>query len=151
MRPGTHKSLGVVWFAISTRSDMAKIGDVYGGNYLKAEDIKGKGDIRVAISEVAYDEYDGKKRAVLHFRGRDKVLPLNVTNANMIAELLESDEMDDWVGQRICLYVTKVDFQGKRVDAIRIKAASEVVPTAAPVSRRPLAASEELSDEDIPF
>ncbi len=103
---------------------MAKIGDIYGGNFLKADDIKGKGDIRVQIEHVTIDEYDGKKRAVLHFKGRDKVLPLNVTNANMIAEIFATDEMDEWEGKRITLYTTRVDFQGKRVDAIRIKEAN---------------------------
>lgn len=132
---------------------MARINDIYGGNYLKAEDIKGNGDIRVTIESVSYDEYDGKKRAVLHFRGKDKCLPLNVTNANMIAELLGSDEMDDWEGQMIVLYVTRVDFQGKRVDAIRIKEAPKrtVAPPPPPAPTTPEPVSEELSGEDIGF
>ncbi len=138
---------------------MAKIGDIYGGNYLKADDIKGKGDIRVQIDQVTYDEYDGKKRAVLHFKGRDKVLPLNVTNANMLAEILSTDEMDEWQGKRITLYTTRVDFQGKRVDAIRIKEAK--APAFAPVkpAPKPEPEPEEFDKEeeftsdsdDIPF
>ena len=126
------------------QDDMAKIGDIYGGNYLKAEDLKDKGDVRVTIEKVSYDEFDGKKRALLYFRGKDKVLPLNVTNANMAAEIFGTDEMDDWIDQRICLYVTRVDFQGKRVDAIRLKAATTAPrPTPPPVA--------DLTDEEIPF
>ena len=130
---------------------MARINDIYGGNYLKAEDIKGKGDINVVIESISYDEYDGKKRAVLHFRGKDKCMPLNVTNANMIAELLNSDEMDDWEGQRICLYVTRVDFQGKRVDAIRVKEAKQTAKPVTAPAPPPQPIEEELSADDIGF
>ncbi len=135
---------------------MAKIGDIYGGNFLKADDIKGKGDIRVQIEQISYGEYDGKKRAVLHFKGRDKVLPLNVTNANMLAEILGTDEMDEWEGKRITLYTARVDFQGKRVDAIRIKEAK--APAPAKSVPKPEPEPEEfdkeedfVSDDEIPF
>jgi len=102
-----------------------KLSDIYGGNYLKAEDLKDKGDINVTIEKVSIVEMDdGKKKAVLHFLGKDKTLPLNVTNANMAEEIFGSDDTDDWEGQRICLYTCKVDFQGKRVLAIRVKAAT---------------------------
>ena len=130
---------------------MARLGDIYGGGgtFLKAEDIKGKGDVNVVIESVSYDEYDGKKRAVLHFRGKEKVLPLNVTNANMVADLLHSEEMDDWEGQRICLYVTKVPFQGKPVDAIRVKEARN--GTAAAPKPKPEPVSQELDVDDVGF
>ncbi len=141
---------------------MAKIGDIYGGNFLKADDIKGKGDIRVQIEQVTYDEYDGKKRALLHFKGREKVLPLNVTNANMLAEILGTDEMDEWEGKRITLYTTRVDFQGKRVDAIRIKEVKAPAPAPLPIKPAPKPEpepeeydkEEEFTsdpDSDIPF
>lgn len=115
---------------------MAKLNEIYGGNYMKAEDIKDKGDINVTIASTSIMEGDdGKKKVVLHFKNSEKTLPLNITNANMLVELLNSDDTDDWDGQRICLFTTKVDFQGKRVLAIRLKAAA--APKAA-ASRRPL-------------
>ena len=129
---------------------MPRISEVYGGNYLKAEDIKGRGDTVVTIESISVEEVDGKKRAVVHFKGKDKTLLLNVTNANMIEELLGTDEMDNWEGSRVCLYVTKVDFQGKRVDAIRVKAAPQRPQTVAPQPPPPPATTE-LMDDDIPF
>ena len=45
---------------------------------------------------------------------------LNKTNANMISEIAGSDETEDWTGIPVCLFVTRVDYQGKRVDALRI-------------------------------
>lgn len=132
---------------------MPKLSDIYGGNYMKAEDIKDKGDINVTIEKTSIMEQDdGKKKVVLHFKNSEKTLPLNVTNANMVDELLGSDDTDEWEGRRICLYTCKVDFQGKRVLAIRIKAAS--APRAAQPARTrqappPAPAPEPESDEGL--
>lgn len=134
---------------------MPKLSEIYGGNYMKAEDIAGH-EVNVVIDEVSImKDKDEKKKAVLHFRGKDKTLPLNVTNANMIEELLGSDDTDEWIGQRVCLYTCKVDFQGKRVLAIRIKEA-KAAKKPAPAAPPPPAHDEdvdgpELTDEDIPF
>jgi hypothetical protein len=126
---------------------MARISDVYGGSYLKAEDLKGR-EVGVTIDEVTYTKVDEKKRAVLHFVGKDKQLLLNVTNANMIAELLGSDEMDEWVGKRLTLYTARVDFQGKRVDAIRVK---KYKPSAAAAKSKQQPEPEpEAPDDELP-
>lgn len=131
---------------------MPKLNEIYGGNYLKAEDLKDRGDVNVLIESVSIEEVgdDGKKKAVLHFRGKDKTLPLNITNANMVEELLESDDTDNWINRRICLYTTKVDFQGKRVLAIRVKESNNGVQRAPPPPPPPPATGE-LTDDDIPF
>lgn len=128
-----------------------KTSEIYGGNYLKAEDLAGKGDRNVTIESISVMAGDdGKKKAVLHFRNTEKCLPLNITNANMVQEILNTNETDDWVGCRICLYVCKVDFQGKRVDAIRVKAprSTNAAPPPPPPPPEPI---NELNDEDIPF
>lgn len=115
---------------------MARVSDVYGGNWLTADDLAGR-EVTVTIESVSiHDMNDGKKKAALHFVGKDKALLLNVTNGNTIAELLGTDEMDNWEGSRIRLYVAKVDFQGKRVPAIRVKDAAAVP---APPARKPAA------------
>jgi hypothetical protein len=128
---------------------MPRLNEIYGGNYLKAEDIAGK-EINVVIEDVTITEMDDKKKAVLHFKGKDKTLLCNVTNANMLEELLGSDDTDDWVGKRICLYTCKVDFQGKRVLAIRIKEATSGGKTAPAPAPKPPVTEEEL-DDAIPF
>jgi hypothetical protein len=128
-----------------------KLNEIYGGNYMKAEDIKDKGDVGVTIERVSIVEMDdGKKKAVLHFKNSEKTLPLNVTNANMLEELLGSDDTDDWEGKRVCLYTCKVDFQGKRVLAIRIKGAPQKAAARAPQPPPP-PVEDELDDSDIPF
>lgn len=129
---------------------MPKLSEIYGGNYLKADDLKDRGDINVTIENVSIMEGDdGKKKAVLHFTGKDKTLALNVTNANMVEELVGSDDTDDWIGKRVCLYVCKVDFQGRRVLAIRIKAPIAAVKVKP--KPEPEAIVNELTDDDIPF
>ena len=127
---------------------MARVSEVYGGNWLTADDLQGREVTATIESITLHDMPDGKKKAALHFVGKEKALLLNVTNGNTIAELLGTDEMDNWEGQRIRMFVAKVDFQGKRVPAIRVKAAgSKPVPPPPPP---PADDSDEL-DDAIPF
>ena len=87
--------------------------------FLKAADLQGR-RATVTIAGVTMEDIGSDTKPVLHFQGKDKGLVLNKTNANMITEIVGSDETDDWKGKRVTLYPTKTDFQGKRVDAIRI-------------------------------
>jgi hypothetical protein len=125
---------------------MARVSEIYGGNWLTADDLAGR-EVVVTIESVSiHDMPDNKKKAALHFVGKEKALLLNVTNGNAIAELTGTDEMDNWEGQRIKLYVAKVDFQGKRVPAIRVKEAASARPAPPPPP-----AVDDLDDDAIPF
>ena len=55
-----------------------------------------------------------------YFEGKSKALVLNKTNANTITDRL-GPETDGWVGRGLTLYPTEVDFQGRRVAAIRVR------------------------------
>lgn len=93
------------------------------GEYLKAEDLQGR-DVTVTIDSarmVTFDK-DGQdqRKIALAFRGTDRELLLNVTNARMIADMHGRDT-DGWLGRPITLYPTRVPFGGKNVDAIRIR------------------------------
>ncbi len=102
---------------------MTTINDVYGGDYLKAEDIKGK-EVPCVISGHTTQEFEenGKKKnkIVLSFQGTDKNLDLNQTNANMIGHYY-GVTVESWVGKQIILFVEPVPFQGKVVDGVRVK------------------------------
>jgi len=111
------------------------------GSYLKAADLGGK-RIGVTIDRVELEDVGSDNKPVLYFQGKDKGLVLNKTNSNMISEIVGSDETDEWNGHRIALYSTKVDYQGKRVDAIRVTYANGQQPPASPVND---------SSDDIPF
>jgi hypothetical protein len=143
-----------------------KINDQYPSAYLKAADLKGR-TVRVTIAGVSVEKIGDDTKPVLHFVGKDKGLVLNKTNSNRIVEATGSDETEDWDGWSLVLYPCKVDFQGKRVDAIRVDdrpGASKGPGKVGGAARRPEPAdvddlegsfdvppAPELSEDDIPF
>ena len=116
---------------------MPNVSKMFPGKFLKAADLDGK-SIKVTIAGLTEDEVgDSKgKKWILNFKDKDRGLVLNVTNANMIAAHY-GDESDNWSGKEVILYVEKVSYQGKIVDAIRVRVESSPFPPAA--------------EEDIPF
>lgn len=129
-----------------------KTGDVYGGNWLEADDLGGR-QVSVVIESVSVHEMnDGKRKAALHFVGKDKALLLNVTNASVIEGITGTDEMDNWAGTRLVLYKDpNVMYQGKRVGGLRVKAAALAQrPTPPPPPVEPADNTPEFEDE-IPF
>ena len=129
-----------------------KIGEAFPSEFLRASDLDRK-RIKVTISRVEMRELGDDKKPCVFFEGKEKGLALNVTNANTIADAY-GDETDDWEGQEIILYSTKVEYRGKRVDGIRID-----VPEPEKKPARKAKAVEEfdddapqpISDEDTPF
>jgi hypothetical protein len=87
--------------------------------FLKAADLQGR-RVAACIDSVAMEDIGSEQKPVVYFQGKEKGLVLNKTNANMISEIAKSTDTDHWTGVHICLYPTKTDFQGRRVDAIRV-------------------------------
>ena len=89
---------------------------------------------------------------VMFFEGKDKGLVMNKTNWNATVEITGQEDSDDWAGAKVKLVMRKVDFQGKRVPAIRIE---EPTVTAAPLRSKPKAEAppvvDEIDDSEIPF
>lgn len=136
-----------------------KIGSAFPSDYLKSADLNGKA-VRVTIASVTSEKVGDDMKPVLHFAGKDKGLVLNKTNANRIVEAVGSDETDEWEGWSITLYPCKVDYQGKRVDAIRVDdRPGTSKPPAHQTRQAPPPAAEEdypepgsdITDDDIPF
>lgn len=123
---------------------MANINDVFGGNALKAEDLKGTSP-RVTIEHAEVKDFDDGKKIILRFRGKDKCLICNKTNASIIAEVLGSSDTDDWLDKSITLTTKKVEFQGKLVPAIRV-----VLYDAPPVRREPPPQRQAPADVELP-
>lgn len=102
------------------------IQDIYGSaesNFLKSADLQGQSPV-VLIDTATVEEPDfgdGKKpQIVLTFKGAQKKLGLNKTNAMELARLFGTEDWTRWQGQQIKLYVTKVKYKDQMVDAIRI-------------------------------
>ena len=126
-----------------------KLAALYPGTYLKASDIKGH-VVRVVIDRVEVEDLGGETKPVLYFTGKDKGMVLNKTNATTIAEVYGDEDTETWEGKLVELYVARVDFQGKRVDGLRVR-----IPEGAPMKARavqPDPDSEHPGDgSDVPF
>lgn len=102
---------------------------------------------------VAKEGEPAEMKYALSFTDCAKPMVLNSTNAQIIAQILASEETDHWVGKQIVLYDDpNVSFGGKLVGGIRVRAprnkAAAPAPTPAPAPA-PVAPTEE--DEDVPF
>jgi hypothetical protein len=124
--------------------------------YLKKEDLGDKKVLltvdRVEMQDVGQgDQMENKP--VLYFAGHDKGMVLNRGNADAITEINSGDdEMDNWHGLRVVLYVDRnVMYAGKRVGGIRI--APPPQDKGRPVPPPPAAVVEgfQATDDDVPF
>lgn len=98
------------------------ISEVYQSNsdFLKADDI-GANFWTVTINKVDMKNFDdGSRKLFVMFNDIDKGLVLNKTNADMIGGLY-GHNTDAWVGRQIMLFTMPVDYQGKKVNAIRVR------------------------------
>ena len=136
------------------------INEVYksGGDYLKADDLQGKPRVlTISLAEAREFEQEGQKKMkiVLSFRGTERQLVLNVTNATMIAETY-GNETNAWKGQQIELRPERVQFAGRMVDAIRVYPPAVQTTTGQafqqPATPPPAAAPAAATlDDDLPF
>lgn len=122
------------------------INDLKESKYLKKTDVDPA--VLVTVSgtsqeNLALQGQPDEHKWVLHFKENIKPLVLNVTNAEIIAEFIGSEETDDWIGKQVVLYNDpNIMFQGKRTGGIRARAPkqkAEAVKTA------------DDFDDDVPF
>jgi hypothetical protein len=104
-----------------------KLNEIYTSNssYFKPDDVKANPPILTIESvgtQTNKDKTTGEDytQIVLEFVQSDKKLGLNFTNANTIAELLKSDDTDDWIGKTIELYATMVKVGAEQKLGIRV-------------------------------
>lgn len=88
--------------------------------YLKAADLANR-RVKIQMDRVEMEDIGGDHKPVLYFLGTDKKMVLNKTNASEIIDTY-GDETTEWRGKFIELYEARVDFQGKKVQAIRVNA-----------------------------
>ena len=95
------------------------------GKYLKHAELDGQDWVltidRVKQEVVGKDE-DATKKWVVYFKETEKGFVLNATNGKTICKILGTEEMDEWLGRKITLYVKDdVEFGGEMVSAIRVR------------------------------
>lgn len=101
---------------------MPRVSDMVPSKYLKASDVEDSPVLTISHvkEEVIGQGAQADKKWILFFEEEEKGLVLNRTNINTIADLY-GDDTDDWEGKKVTLFATQVDFQGKQVDAIRVR------------------------------
>jgi hypothetical protein len=118
------------------------ISEVYQSNsdFLKADDI-GSNFWTATINGVDMKNFDdGSRKLFILFQELDKGLVLNKTNADTIGDLYGRNT-DNWTGKQIMLFTAPVDYQGKKVQAIRVRgpAQQQAMPLRQPGQMQPQA------------
>ena len=95
-------------------------------NYLRHSDLEEGHDTVVTITSYSQEDIglgeNKKKKWVIYFKETDLGLVLNATNGKAVSKACGTDEMDEWKGKPISLYVKDdVEFQGDIVSAIRVR------------------------------
>jgi hypothetical protein len=117
---------------------MAKLSEVYEGEFLRAADLSGRAVIaeieRYELRENKFADSKFKKSPVLFFKGRKKCARVNQTNGNNIA-FAYGDDLDGWVGHKIEISPTTYFINGQNIEGLLM---------------RPVRTAPDLDDE-IPF
>lgn len=117
-----------------------KMSEEFPSKYLKASDLQGR-EVKVVMGNVEREKIGDDTKPVLYFKGKEKGIVLNKTNAGTISDAY-GDDTEDWVDQEIILFSVMVDFQGKVGPAIRCRA-----PTAK--DHKPQKAGDFPGDKDL--
>ena len=99
------------------------IDDAFPSKYLKASDLPEEGTQSATIEKITIEEIGREKqrKPVIYFEDLDKAFVCNKTNANTIAKITGSRNLEDWTGKTIHLYRAEVEFGGEMVESIRVK------------------------------
>lgn len=130
------------------------------GTFLKAADLQGR-EVTVEIDRVRIAELDdATEKIALGFRGKQREMLCNSTNASVLLEAF-GEQSEGWLGRRIVLFPTRVQFKGQVVDALRVRIPAQphqaprpAPPPAAPAPPPPppAPAGEGFDNsDDVPF
>jgi hypothetical protein len=130
-----------------------KIGQMMESKFLKKEDVEPPKlvTIRGFSQQNAGRDDAPEMKWTMSFIELNKPMVMNSTNLQLCAQALGSDDTDHWVGKQVVLYNDpSVQFQGKLIGGIRIRAPKKRPGTPAAPEPAPVATAEEF-DDDIPF
>jgi len=105
-----------------------KLSKMFPKRYATGEDLQGKPvtlTIATIVSEKMHPQPNAPEveRWVAHFKEAKKGVILSRTLAYQFAEILGSEDTDDWLGKRITLYPQPMLVAGRHLTAIRARAA----------------------------
>lgn len=103
---------------------MPRVKDMYPKKHLTPADL-GKNSVNITIERInqveVFDQKLNRTKKVwaMFFKGKNKYMIMNQTNANKLAEIFDSDDSDDWVGNKIVIYVDNITVGGQPKKALR--------------------------------
>ena len=127
--------------------------DLFPSKYLKCADLKGRPRVveieHAAIEMLKNPKGEEQRKSVLYFKGAKKALPLNLTN--FVAEIVGSDETNDWPGTKLELYPATTMLGGKVTDCVRIRRSQDGLPISPLPPTKLAEGPADEHDSDIPF
>src|SRR5262245_15799362 len=98
-----------------------KISNSFQSKYFKTSELDG-GEMIATIDRCVEEEVgqDKTPKPVLYLKGHQKGIVLNRTNAERLAHWLGDDTLN-WKGARIELYSEMVNYQGQRMEGLRVR------------------------------
>ena len=129
------------------------INALFPSDYLKAADFPAPRVLTIRTIGVEPIGDEKQNKPILHFAEETRGLVLNKTNGAMIAHTY-GPETDTWLGKPIELHVEPVQFQGRVVDAIRVRVPQQALapqPTAVPVQPSAQPAAESFHNDTVDF
>ena len=112
---------------------MPNVNDLKSSKFLTKNDVEP--DKLVTIigykpMNVAMESDSPEEKYTLTFKEFDKPLVLNMTNGQLIATIVGSEEFDDWIGKQIVLYNDRtVMYAGRITGGIRVRAIRQNPPS----------------------
>ncbi len=97
---------------------------------------------RVKAGELVGERGKKSKKPLVYFKGKEKPLALNKTNAKVIAGLY-GKSVEAWAGKLVTIFPTTTQFGNETCDCIRVRPA---IPSG---KARPEAINETLSAPDV--
>lgn len=94
-------------------------------NYLGSWDIEDK-DLVLTIKSVGVESVSNpsgksEEKLVMHFVEDYKPMILNATNCKAIEKVCGTPDIENWVGNKVSIFTTKITAFGEETDALRIR------------------------------
>ncbi len=122
-----------------------KFSEFSASKFLKAADLPDGKDVPVTVDQFEEVDMDDGKKLAVRFRGKNKLLLLNLTNREAISDVF-GDDVRLAVGKQVVLYKDKTRFQGATVACVRLKVEDPRTP-----EPQPDEAEAQQSDEETPW
>jgi hypothetical protein len=94
-------------------------------NYIGSEILQPNQELKLTIEKVQKEQVktaEGTQECIVaYFKGGQKGMIINKTNAKIITKILDTPYIEQWAGKSIIIYSAKVRAFGEMVDALRVK------------------------------